>query len=99
MKKVEMKMYVNMTVFVFLMAYAMNLGNIFGVILCGIGFLVMMVLIEDLEDIEHNTRIYELQRKYKQEALWQSKEQNQEKVVTKRSTKELSKVVSKKQQA
>ena len=94
-----MKMGINMIVFAFLMAYAMSLMNIFGVALCGIGFLVMMVLIEDLEDIEQETRTYELYRKHRQEALWQSKEQNQEKVVTKRSTKEPSKVVPKKQQA
>ena len=88
-----------MIVFAFLMAYAMSIMNIFGVALCGIGFLVMMVLIEDLEDIEQETRTYELYRKHRQEALWQSKEQNQEKVATKRSIKEPNKVVSKKQQA
>ena len=88
-----------MIVFAFLMAYAMSLMNIFGVALCGIGFLVMMVLIEDLEDIEQETRTYELHRKYRQEALWQSKELNQEKVDTKQFTKELNKVASKKQQA
>ena len=92
-------MGINMIVFAFLMAYAMSQMNIFGLALSGIGFLIMMVLIEDLEDIEQETRTHELYRKYRQEALWQSKEQNQEKVVTKRSTKELSKVVSKKQQA
>jgi len=88
-----------MVVFAFLMAYAMSQMNIFGLALCGIGFLVMMVLIEDLEDIEQETRTYELYRKHRQEALWQSKEQNQEKAVTKRSTKGPSKAVSKKQQA
>ena len=88
-----------MIVFAFLMASAMSLMDIFGVALCGIGFLVMMVLIEDLEDIEQETRTYELHRKHRQEALWQSKEQNQEKVVTKQSTKGPSKAVSKKQQA
>jgi hypothetical protein len=52
-----------------------------------------------LEDIEQETRTHELYRKHRQEALWQSKEQNQEKAVTKRSTKGPSKAVSKKQQA
>ena len=87
-----------MFVFAFLMAYAMSLMNIFGVALCGIGFLVMMVLIEDLEDIEQETRTYELYRKHRQEALWQSKELNQEKVVTKQSRRGPNKAVSKKQQ-
>jgi len=93
-----MKMGINMIVFAFLMAYAMSLMNIFGVALCGIGFLVMMVLIEDLEDIEQETRTYELHRKHRQEALWQSKELNQEKVVTKQSRRGPNKAVSKKQQ-
>jgi hypothetical protein len=94
-----MKMGINMIVFAFLMAYAMSQMNIFGLALSGIGFLLMMVLIEDLEDIEQETRTYELHRKYKQEALWQSKEQNQEKVDTKRSTRGPSKAASKKHQA
>lgn len=88
-----------MIVFAFLMASAMSLMDIFGVALCGIGFLVMMVLIEDLEDIEQETRTHELYRKHRQEALWQNTEQNQEKVVTKQSRRGPNKVASKKHQA
>ena len=94
-----MKMYINMLVFVILMTISMSMGSIVGIIICGIGFLIMMVYIEELEDTEQKIKMYELQQKHGQETLWQSKEQNQEKVATKRSTKGPSKAASKKQQA
>ena len=94
-----MKMYINMLVFTILMTIAMSMGSIVGIALCGIGFLIMMVYIEELEETEQSSKLYELQRKHGQETSWQNKELNQEKSVTKQSTKGLSKAASKKQQA
>lgn len=59
-----MKMYINIIVFAILMAYAMNLGSIVGLIICGIGFLIMMVYIEELEDAEQSLKLHELRKKY-----------------------------------
>ncbi len=85
-----MKMYINMLVFVILITISMSIGDIVGIIICGIGFLIMMVYIEELEDIEQSSKIHELQKKFKQEGLWQSKEVTQ--MHTNRSKKERSKV-------
>jgi hypothetical protein len=79
-----------MLVFVILITISMSIGDIVGIIICGIGFLIMMVYIEELEDIEQSSKIHELQKKFKQEGLWQSKEVTQ--MHTNRSKKERSKV-------
>lgn len=94
-----MKMYINMFVFTILMTWAMSMGSMVGIIICGIGFLMMMIFIEDLEDAEHNTKLYELQRKIEQETSWQNKKVNQEELDTNQLTNEPNKADTKKQQA
>ena len=45
-----MKLILNFLAFLFLLTYAISQGDIFGILLCSLGFLFMHVLIEDLED-------------------------------------------------
>jgi len=45
-----MKMFVNIAAFAILMTYAMNLGSMFGILLCCAGFLIMMCFIEEIEN-------------------------------------------------
>jgi hypothetical protein len=57
-----MKLFINFIAFWMLMIYAISKGDLFGIIMSLIGFLIMMKFIEDLE--ENNL----------QETIWLSKE-------------------------
>ena len=76
-----MKSYINFIAFWMLMLYAISKGDGFGILISLIGFLVMMVFIEELEDSSNNS----------QETIWQSKEVTQ--TDTKRSKKGQNKAV------
>jgi|LakMenEpi03Aug12_release.lakeMendotaPanAssembly.Ray.scaffolds.fasta_scaffold3701052_2 hypothetical protein len=45
-----MKLFLNLLVFTLLMTYAIRLGSLFGMALCGAGFLIMMGFIDELEE-------------------------------------------------
>jgi hypothetical protein len=57
-----MKLFINFIAFWMLMIYAISKGDLFGIIMSLVGFLIMMKFIEDLE--ENNL----------QETIWLSKE-------------------------
>lgn len=75
-----MKLYINFVVFWLLMIYSISIGDLIAIVLCLIGFLVMMVIIEETEGSDNNT----------EETIWQSKEEIQP-TPTNRSKKRRSK--------
>jgi hypothetical protein len=75
-----MKSSINFVAFWLLIAYAISKGDGFGILISLIGFLIMMVFIEEIEENNNS-----------QETIWQSKEVTQ--THTKRSKKEQNKVV------
>ena len=76
-----MKLFINIIAFWVLMTYSISIGDPVAIVLCLIGFLVMMVVIEETEGSSNNTK----------ETIWQSKEEIQP-THTSRSKKGRSKV-------
>jgi hypothetical protein len=76
-----MKLFINIIVFWILMTYSISIGDPVAIVLCLVGFLVMMVVIEETEGSSNNTK----------ETIWQSKEEIQP-THTSRSKKGRSKV-------
>ena len=62
-----MKLFINIIAFWILMTYSISIGDPVAIVLCLIGFLVMMVVIEETEGSSNNTK----------ETIWQSKEEIQ----------------------
>jgi hypothetical protein len=44
-----MKLFINIIVFWILITYSISMGDLFGIVLCLIGFLIMMKFIEELD--------------------------------------------------
>jgi hypothetical protein len=61
-----MKLFINIIAFWMLMTYSISIGDSVAIVLCLIGFLVMMIFIEEIEE-SNNTK----------ETIWQSKEEIQ----------------------
>jgi hypothetical protein len=76
-----MKLFINIIAFWILMTYSISIGDPVAIVLCLVGFLVMMVVIEETEGSSNNTK----------ETIWQSKEEIQP-THTSRSKKGRSKV-------
>jgi hypothetical protein len=76
-----MKFFINIIAFWILMTYSISIGDPVAIVLCLVGFLVMMVVIEETEGSSNNTK----------ETIWQSKEEIQP-THTSRSKKGRSKV-------
>jgi hypothetical protein len=76
-----MKLFINIIAFWILMTYSISIGDPVAIVLCLVGFLVMMVVIEETEGSGNNTK----------ETIWQSKEEIQP-THTSRSKKGRSKV-------
>jgi hypothetical protein len=47
-----MKILLNFLAFLLLMTYAINQGDLFGMVVSSIGFLIMHAFLEDLQDAE-----------------------------------------------
>jgi heme/copper-type cytochrome/quinol oxidase subunit 4 len=62
-----MKLFINIIAFWILMTYSISIGDPIAIVLCLIGFLVMLVFIEEMEESSNNS----------QETIWQSKEEIQ----------------------
>ena len=62
-----MKFFINIIAFWILMTYSISIGDPVAIVLCLVGFLVMMVVIEEIEGSDNNTK----------ETIWQSKEEIQ----------------------
>jgi hypothetical protein len=62
-----MKLFINIIAFWILMTYSISIGDPVAIVLCLVGFLVMMVVIEETEGSSNNTK----------ETIWQSKEEIQ----------------------
>jgi len=58
-----MKLFINIIIFWALMTYAISMGDMFGIILCLVGFLIMMKFIEDLEESDYKSNINKKTRK------------------------------------
>ena len=45
-----MKLFINIIIFWILITYSISMGDPFAIVLCLIGFLIMMVFIEELDE-------------------------------------------------
>lgn len=62
-----MKLFLNFVIFWILITYSISIGDPFGILISLVGFLIMMVFIEELEESSNNL----------EETIWQSKEEIQ----------------------